>query len=138
MKDKYLFPAIFTIENDGISVELPDLPGCLTCGSNQEEAFEMAKDALSLHIYGMEQDGDAIPVPTKLNELKLDQNQYSVLVEVWMPVFRDQMTNKAIKKTLTIPKWLNDVAEQKHVNFSHVLQNALKDYLGINQQPKEN
>ena len=134
MNDKYLFPAIFTIDDDGVSVELPDLPGCLTCGSNQEEAFEMVKDALSLHLYGMEQDGDDIPAPSKLNQLKLDQNQYSVLVEVWMPVFRDQMANRAIKKTLTIPKWLNDVAEQKHVNFSHILQNALKDYLGIHQQ----
>lgn len=134
MKDKYLFPAIFTIDDDGISVELPDLPGCLTCGSNQEEAFEMVKEALSLHLYAMEKDGDDIPAPSKLNELKLDQNQYSVLVEVWMPVFRDQMANRAIKKTLTIPKWLNDVAEQKHVNFSHILQNALKDYLGIQQQ----
>jgi len=134
MQDKYLFPAIFTIENDGISVELPDLPGCLTCGTTQEEAFEMVKDALSLHLYGMEQDGDDIPAPSKLNELKLDQNQYSVLVQVWMPVFRDQMSNRAIKKTLTIPKWLNDAAEQKHVNFSHILQSALKDYLGIQQQ----
>ena len=53
------------------------------------------------------------------------------IVEVWMPVVRDEMENKAIKKTLTIPKWLNDIAEENKVNFSQVLQSALKDYLGL-------
>ena len=131
MKDRYVFPAIFSIDPDGISVEFPDLPGCLTCGETEEEAMEMAKEALSLHLWGMEDDGDPIPQSSRLADLALDENQVVTLVEVWMPPFRDKMANKAVKKTLTIPKWLNDLAEQKQVNFSHILQSALKSYLGV-------
>lgn len=131
MKDRYVFPAILSLDADGISVEFPDLPGCLTCGDTEEEALRMAQEALALHIWGMEADGDPIPEPSKLTNLTTGRNQVATLVEAWMPPFRDKMANKAVKKTLTIPKWLNDLAEAKQVNFSHVLQNALKDYLGV-------
>lgn len=131
VKDHYLFPAVLTMEPDGVSVEFPDLPGCLTCGETEEEAVLMAKDALQLHLHGMEQDGDEIPGPSRIGEMALDQNQFVVLIEVWMPPFRDKMANRSVKKTLTIPKWLNDLAEEKQVNFSQVLQTALKGYLGV-------
>lgn len=131
-KEKYIYPATFSFDNDGISVEFPDLPGCLTCGNNEDEALKMAKDALGLHLYGMERDHDTIPSPSNLKEMKTESNQAVILVDVWMPVVRDQIENRAIKKTLTIPKWLNDIAENNKVNFSQVLQSALKDHLGIN------
>ncbi len=99
MKDRYYFPAVFTIDSDGISVEFPDLPGCFTCGHTEEEAFKMAKEALQLHLYGMEQNNDIIPEPSKVANLKLDKNEYVAVIEVWMPPFRDKMTNKAVKKT---------------------------------------
>lgn len=134
MKDRYVFPAILSLDADGISVEFPDLPGCLTCGDTEEEALRMAQEALALHIWGMEDDGDPIPEPSKLANLTTGRNQVATLVEAWMPPFRDKMANKAVKKTLTIPKWLNDLAEAKQVNFSHVLQSALKDYLGVRRQ----
>lgn len=133
VKDNYLFPAVLSVDRDGISVEFPDLPGCLTCGQTEEEAVEMAKEALQLHLYGMERDGDEIPSPAKIVDLALEKNQFVVLIEAWMPPFRDRMANRAVKKTLTIPKWLNDIAEQKQVNFSHVLQSALKGYLGLSE-----
>jgi predicted RNase H-like HicB family nuclease len=131
MKDHYIYPAIFSFDADGISVEFPDLPGCLTCGDNEEEALFMARDVLKLHLYGLEEDNDDIPQPSSLSNLKLEQNQIPIFIEVWMPPFRDEMSNKAIKKTLTIPKWLNDLAEREKVNFSQILQGALKNYLGI-------
>ena len=130
-KDLYVFPAIFDVSNDGISVEFPDLPGCFTCGDTIEEAYKNAKEALELHIYGMEKDNDYIPDPTPLNKIKLETNQSVMLIEAWMPLVRSEMENRAVKKTLTIPKWLNDIAEQKRINFSQVLQQALKDQLGI-------
>jgi hypothetical protein len=107
------------------------LPGCITEGDTMEEALHMAKEALELHLYGMEEDEDEIPNPSRPEELKVPEKFFVSLVEVWMPVIRDEMENKAIKKTLTIPKWLNDVAEKNNVNFSQVLQSALKEYLGI-------
>ncbi len=132
-KDKYVFPAIFTVDSDGISVEYPDLPGCLTCGETEEEALRMAKDALELHLYGMEEDNESIPEPSSITSMKLDKNQFVALIEIWMPPVRDEMALKSIKKTLTIPKWLNDLAEEKKVNFSYVLKNALIAYLGLAQ-----
>ena len=130
-KDRYIFPAVFTVEYEGISVEFPNLPGCLTCGDTEEEALRMAKDALELHLYGLEEDGEKIPNPSKISQLGIDKNQFIALIDVWMPPIRDEMALKAVKKTLTIPKWLNDLAEEKRVNFSHVLQTALKNYLGV-------
>jgi len=130
-KNKYVYPAVFSFDDDGISVEFPDLPSCLTCGNNEDDALRMAKDALGLHLYGMERDHDDVPTPSGLSEIKTEANQAVILVDVWMPVIRDEIENRAIKKTLTIPKWLNDIAENNKVNFSQVLQSALKDHLGI-------
>lgn len=132
MKDRYFFPAIFDVAEDGISVEFPDLPGCLPCGHTVEEAIKNAKEAMALHLYGMEEEGEEIPEPTDITKLKLEPNQFVVMVEAWMPPFRDEMENKAVKKTLTIPKWLDDLAVENGVNFSHILQDALKNYFGVN------
>jgi predicted RNase H-like HicB family nuclease len=131
MKDRYFYPAIFDVADDGISVEFPDLPGCLPCGDTVEQAVANAKEAMALHLYGMEEDNDPIPEPTDITKIKLESNQFVVMVEAWMPPFRDEMRNKAVKKTLTIPKWLDDLAVENGVNFSHVLQDALKTYLGL-------
>lgn len=130
--DKYIFPAVFEPgEEKGYCVTFPDLPGCITEGDTLEEAYSMAKEALGLHIYGMEEDGDAIPSPTEPSKITINKNSFITLVEAWMPLIRNELANKAVKKTLTIPKWLNDAAEEKKINFSQVLQSALKDYLGF-------
>jgi predicted RNase H-like HicB family nuclease len=131
MKDKYIFPAIFTYETDGISIEFPDLPGCLPCAHTTEEAMKNAKEALELHLYGMEQDGDEIPEPSDIRNIKLEENQIVFIVEVWMSLVRNEMESRSVNKNLTIPKWLNDVAEKNKVNFSQILQVALKEYLGV-------
>lgn len=131
-KDYYIYPAIFEYNGDGISISFPDLPGCISCASNDEEALYMAKDALGLFIASSEEDGDELPPPTLLNDIKLQDNQKPALIEVNMPLFRDAIFNISVKKTLTIPKWINDLAEKNNINFSQVLQSALKKCLGIN------
>jgi predicted RNase H-like HicB family nuclease len=131
LKNSYVFPAVFDYADDGISVTFPDLPGCLTCGDTEEEAREMAKEAMGLHLYGMEKGGDAIPAPSWFKGIKLEPNQVIVLIELWMPLVRDQVENQAVKKTLTIPQWLDEVAKEQKVNFSRVLQEALKELLGL-------
>lgn len=136
-KDKYIYPAIFDYAEDGISIEFPDLPGCLPCAATTEEAFKNAKEALGLHLWSMENDGDNIPDPTPIEKLHLEPNQIVVLIDVWMPAFRENIDSKAIKKTLTIPKWLNDLAEREKVNFSHILQSALKNHLGVTEYRKQ-
>ena len=135
--DRYLFPAVFELGDvKGYCVTFPDLPGCITEGDTLEEALRMAREALELHLYGMEEEGDSIPTPTAPEKIPFVTGAFVTVVEAWMTLIRDEMANKAIKKTLTIPKWLNDAAEQEHVNFSHILQGALKDYLGINQSSR--
>ena len=130
--DRYIYPAIFDYADDGISIEFPDLPGCLPSAHTTEDAFKNAKEAMGLHLYCMEKDKDEMPDPTPIDKIKTESNQAVVLVEVWMPLIRDAIENRSVKKTLTIPKWLNDLAEDKHVNFSHILQEALKARLGVN------
>jgi predicted RNase H-like HicB family nuclease len=133
MKDNYTFPAIFDIAKDGISIYFPDLPGCLPCAGNMEEAFQNAKEALQLHLFGMEEDGEVIPQPSDLKKIKVAPHQVLTMIEAWMPPFREKMLNKAMNKTVTIPRWLNTIAEKEKVNYSHVLQEALKDYLGVSE-----
>ena len=126
---KYTYPAIFTREETGYSVRFPQLDGCYTQGDTFEEARRMASEAMSLHLYGMEQDGEEIPEADMA--LSAEANEMIVPITAWMTPFRDEMENRAIKKTLTIPAWLNDAAEKRHVNYSQILQSALKDYLGV-------
>ena len=131
MKDRYMFPAVFEPVDDSIGVYYPDLPGCVSEGSNESDAVRMGKEALSLHLYGMEEDGDDIPAPSSVRDIDIDPHEYVVMIEVWMPPFRDKMHDRSVKKTLTIPKWLDDVAREHRINYSHVLQDALKKYLGV-------
>ncbi|ATW25552.1 type II toxin-antitoxin system HicB family antitoxin [Candidatus Formimonas warabiya] len=136
MKDYYIFPALFEYASDGISIEFPDLPGCLPCAGNTEEAIKNAKEALALHLWGMEQDNELIPEPTHIHELHFSGNQIPVLIEVVMPVYRDAIENTSVKKTLTIPQWLNQLAEKNKINFSQTLQTALKKQLNIVDHPR--
>lgn len=130
MKNYYAFPAFFYFDEDGISIEFPDLPGCLPCAQTQEEAFHNAKEALGLHLYGMEQDHDPIPEPTPVNQLSPEDGGVVVMVEVFMPAVRERMNNKSVNRTVTLPAWLNAAAQERNINFSQVLQDALKSQIG--------
>lgn len=134
MKDHYIYPAIFDYADDGISISFPDLPGCFSCASSDEEALSKAKDALGLHLYSMEEDEDDIPNSTPINKIKLEENQVVVLIEVFMPSMRQAIENYSVKKTLSIPQWLNKLAIERNINFSQVLQAALKEQLGIQER----
>lgn len=130
MKDTYIYPAVFYCDEDGISINFPDLPGCYPCADTMEEAVKNAREALGLHLYGMEKDNDDIPEPTDPKEIDADGGVL-MLVDVFMPPVRDRINNRFIKKTLTIPYWLNAEAESHNINFSGFLQEALKKYLHI-------
>ena len=129
MKDTYIYPVLFSYAEDGISIEFPDLPGCLPCADTTKEAARNAREALGLHLWGMEKDNDPIPEPKSIESLSIGANQIPMLVEVFMPPIRARLNNRFVKKTLSIPHWLNLEAERAGVNFSQVLQNGLKEYL---------
>jgi len=129
MKKRYEFIAVFNYADDGISIEFPDLPGCLPCADTTEEAIKNAKEAMGLHLFGMERDGDEIPEPTPLEKIQLESGDIPILIDVFMPTVRDRMKTRFVKKTLSLPAWLADQADAEGVNFSKVFQNALIDYL---------
>lgn len=131
----YRYTAIFTYEEDGVHVVFPDLPGCITFGKDETEAVRMAREALALHLYGMEEDGDDIPQPSSLRSLAeqedLQSNEVFLLVEAFMPAFRERQSKRFVKKTLSIPYWMNAEAERIGLNFSQTLQNALEEKIAL-------
>ena len=133
MKDRYSYIAVFTYEEDGISIEFPDLPGCYPCADkdNIEKALENAKEALGLHIWGMEEDGEEIPRPSSITDISLENNQVFALIDVFMPPIRERVKSKFVKKTLSLPAWLAAKADEDGVNCSRLFQNALMEYLGV-------
>lgn len=123
---KYAYPAIFTPEKEGgFSINFPDLNGCYTCGDDMVDSLVMAKDVLALTLYGYEKDGKEIPVPSKSTHLPLSEGEFISYVACDTLEYRKLYNSKAVKKTLTIPEWLNEAAMAMDINFSQVLQEAL-------------
>jgi antitoxin HicB len=128
---KYVYPAIFVEDEGSIAVEFPDLKNCFTQGENMVDALEMASDVLSAKLVFMEDNGETIPAPTPIDQLSLEHGEYSTLVMADTLAYRKANSTKSVKKTLTIPSWLNEAAEKQSVNFSQVLQEALLNIIGI-------
>ncbi|MEY8001717.1 type II toxin-antitoxin system HicB family antitoxin [Clostridium sp. Mt-5] len=133
-KDIYVFPAIITTmaEND-YNVSSPDFEEIITYGEILEEAYIMAEDALKLCLFDLYQDKVIIHEATKINKIELKKNKVAILVKVELKKVIREYDNKAVKKTLTVPAWLNTEAEEAHLNFSHILQEGLKRQLNISE-----
>lgn len=126
-KDRYFYPAIFTYEEGyEIAVTFPDLPGCATSGATEQESIEAAREALGLHLFGMEEDGDEIPNPSQIKDIELDGGEAIAIIDVFMPAIRLNQMNKAVSRTITLPAWLNAKAQEYGINFSQLLQEAIK------------
>ena len=136
MKDKYLYPALFTFYGDDIGITFPDLPGCVSSADNVENAMYMAQEALGLHLFGMEQDNDPIPEPSDILSIEHKSNQAVVFINAFMPRVRDSINNKAVNKTVTLPQWLVSAGREEDINFSQTLQDALMEKLGIKRRIK--
>lgn len=129
---KYVFPAVFTPEEDGgFSVHFPDLEGCYTCGDDLGDAIYMAEDVLPLVLCRYEDEKKDIPIPSGLNDVTLKKGEFVNYIRCDTIDYRKKLNKKSIKKTLTIPEWLNEEAMAAGVNFSQVLQEALKEKLQL-------
>ena len=124
---KLVYPAIFYHEKEGgYSVEVPDLLGCVTQGETLEETIEMAQDAALGWILTAIEDDEDIPKPSQIEEIKVENNAFKTLLLLDVDQYSEKYgTKKSVKKTLTIPEWLNKRAERIGVNFSQVLQESL-------------
>ncbi|MBQ8315989.1 MAG: type II toxin-antitoxin system HicB family antitoxin [Lachnospiraceae bacterium] len=131
MTERYCFPAVFSYEEgQEISVFFPDLD-VATSGVNDDDALLSARELLGCVLFGLEEDEEEIPVPTPLTDVQVEENERSVLIDVYMPSVRMARVNRSVNRTVTLPAWLNAAALERNVNFSQVLQDALKDLLGI-------
>ncbi len=135
---KLVYLAVFEPTKDGISVFFPDLPGCISFGQTFENAQKQAADALALHIYGMEKDGETIPESsiTPVIDLEVAKGYFIVPVTIFPDLVKSELDNKKVKTNVTLPSWLKEIAEQSGVNFSKILESALIDYLNIKQNPR--
>jgi predicted RNase H-like HicB family nuclease len=128
---KYYYPAVFKKEDNGFSVIFPDLESCYTQGKDIDDAYEMASDVLCLTLYRMEEEGRDIPVPSFIGDVPFGNDEFVSIISCDTLEYREFFDNKAVKKTLTIPAWLNKMSEREGLNFSAVLQSALKERLHI-------
>jgi len=139
------YPACFIKEENGYSVIFPDL-GAATCGPTLENATQMAVDCLAGYLYTLQRDGEDIPVPSPLDQIDpaavladlRDEGEeafaydtFVSLITVDVEEYAKRHFEKSVKKTLSIPAWLNEAALREHLNFSQILQDALKERLGV-------
>lgn len=124
--ERYFYPAVFTYEGDKkIAVVFPDLD-VATSGINDHDALLSARELLGCVLFGMEEDGVAIPDPTPLSKVPLETNERVILIDVYMPSVRMAQINRSVSRTVTLPAWLNAAALERNINFSQVLQDALR------------
>ena len=129
--NRLFYPAIFhKAEEGGFWVTFPDIPECMTQGDDMDQAYEMAVDALGLSLSSMEEMGEQIPEASPLERIQVEDG-ILVIVEFNMAEYRRKNSSKAVKKTLSIPEWLNEAAIRENINFSQLLQEALMVKIGV-------
>lgn len=123
-----LYPAIFTQGEKYITVTFPDVPAAITQGKDQAEAFEMAQDVLGLVL----EESSVYPQSTHISELKKQYPDSDIaLIAIDMLAYKKKYQSKAVRKNVTVPEWLNSIAEENNINFSQVLTEALKLKLNV-------
>lgn len=129
---KVNYPAVFHKEKKGYWIEIPDVPGAYSQAKDFDEAIAMATDALALALDGIERSGKPLPKPCRADKIKLDADSTLVFIVFDLDEQRKSIKYyRSVKKTLSIPYWLNEAATEAGINFSAVLQKALKAELGL-------
>ena len=130
--EKYFYPAIFhNDERGGFWISFPDFPECLTQGENMDDAYKMAVEAIGLCIDERLKNNEKLPKASTPVDYIVESSDFSCLIEFDLTDYRKKHNSKSVKKTLSIPEWLNEAAMKQNINFSQVLQEALMNKLGI-------
>ena len=124
--NKLFYPALFhKAEEGGYWVTFPDIEECVTEGDDMDDAYEMAVDALELCLIDDIKEGIELRKPSNPNDIEIDDNSIIVIVCFDLEAYKRKQSKRAVKKTLSIPEWLNEEALALDINFSQVLQRAL-------------
>lgn len=126
---KYFYPVVFEPEEVGVSVYVPDIPGCFTQGDSLEDALDNVQEAIGLMLEGKAPED--YPQASKPNALAIEGQQFVMMVAFDKLAYDRKYNSKSVKKTLSIPAWLNNLAQERNVNFSNLLQRALLNELGL-------
>ena len=126
---KYIYTALLEPEEGKSNVSFPDLEDCYTCGDDLPDALKMAEDALASYLTWQEDHQRDIPAASKPNAIKVPENAIQTLIDIDTDAYRRLLSNRSVKKTLTIPEWMDEKGKAKGINFSKVLQDALEKEL---------
>ncbi|MDD3909858.1 type II toxin-antitoxin system HicB family antitoxin [Syntrophomonas wolfei] len=133
----YIYPAIFShceVEERGTvyTVEIPDIPGCITEGESIQEAIAMGREALAGCILAIKQDNEEVPAPSEYRDITTESpDNFVTLLDVDLNEYLRKRETKSIIKTVSLPQWLAIMAEESGISYSQALQQALKQHLGI-------
>ena len=123
---KYFYPAVFHPNVDGTyTVSYPDLPGCITEGKSLENAMHMAQDVLTQWLEVSIQQGMEVHAPSGVNSTPREGNEFVSLISA------EIKDNRAVRRTISLPKWLDEKAAESGLSLSRVLQDALKERLNV-------
>ena len=125
---KLVYPATFEKDGKYILVQFPDIPEAITQGATIEEAYEMAEEVLGLAL----EDKKDFPVATPVDMMQKQYPSKTVaLIGIDLAAYRRKYHSKTIRKNVTIPEWLADLASEENINFSQTLTDALKEKLRV-------
>ena len=125
---KLFYPSIFQKEEDGgYTIEIPDIEGCVTYADTLEQGYEMISEALAMVLEYMEDNKEPFPTPSSPKDFELGEDDFVVSVEFDLLAYRMKMGKKSVRKTVTIPMWLDNLATEQNISFSNVLQEGLKE-----------
>lgn len=128
---KYIYTALFTPIEDGTGyyAKVPDLPGCITTGNSLQDAIEQITDAMNAWLVVAEDEGDAISPPTPQDQLVADSNTIRSLIFADTIEYRSKIDTHAVRKNVSLPSWMVQLADKQGINCSQVLQDALRSLL---------
>lgn len=125
---KLIYPAVFTPfgDREGYTVEFPDLPGCVTEGDSLIEAIEMGIDAACGWILGEIEEGNGFPAPRSAKDIELvDADDFVNMIILDIDAYAEQYGNKAIRRNVTLPAWLDTYVQKNNLSLSKVLQDSV-------------
>ena len=123
---KYVYPALFVKEDESIIVTFPDLEDTFTDGATMQEAFENAEDVLNLMLWNREEEKDDIPMPSSPEQITVPQEATLAMIKADTLAYRKLHDQKTIRRSITIPSWLDTLARERNINFSQLMQNAIR------------
>lgn len=128
---QYISPARFKAEDNGIIVTFPDLEDTFTDGETMQEAFENAEDVLNLMLWNREEENAAIPPPSTQEKIPVPREAVPAMIKEDTLGYRKRHDQKTIRRSVTLRRWLDSIARERNINFSQLMQNAIRRECGI-------